>query len=450
MKSLLFQRMGQIVQYAVPICSTNLLAIAALFFVTMMLAQLGKTELAAFAIANVCNITVAAFLNSCLYSTSILIGQHRAGKDNLAVASLMWNSVWLSIFLGLVGACLLWFMDKFLLLIGEPKVLVDSTVIYFHFAALSMIPMLLGSAVAQIYNGLGRPFISTIIIGLRLPVTLYFCYELILGHYHLGLAGASLGMLMAQVISLLIVIIYMRFSSVWSYFQLKVQRWDLSKIKQLFNIGIHIGLQFLGELTAISGATFLLGYLGDVALASSQIVSQYAIPFVMIILGVSQALSIRVSEAVGRKEYDAVYSYTHAAFWMVTGMLVLFSVVYSIMPSELMSFFINIDDPNNQGLIHLTHWFLVILMPTLFFDGIKNVLTGTLRGLKNVKAPMIIGTLSLWFVGLPACYILGIVCQEGPIGLRLGFSFGYVTGALILWFYYRKFKTMIGATSNLA
>ncbi len=440
--TLLFQRMGKIVQYALPICTTNLLAMAVLFFVTMMLSHLGKTELAAFAIANTCNITLSAFLNSCLYSTSILIGQHHAGEDRHEVGSIMWNSVWLAILLGLVGMVLMWDMDKFLLFIGEPHELVDYTSTYFHYSAYGMIPLLLGAAIAQMYNGVGKPFIATIILGIRLPITLYFCYELILGHYHLGLGGAALGLLAAQVFMLIASVIYMRFSFIWSYFQLKINVWDWQKIVQVFNMGVHVGLQFLGELAAISAATFLLGYLGNVALASSQIVAQYMIFLIMIILGVSQALSIRVSEAVGRKEFNTIDSYTTAAFWIVSLILFLCIILYALKPSELMSLFIKVNDPNNAPLIHLTYWFLVIAIPTIFFDGVKNVLTGTLRGLKNVKAPMIIGNVSLWLISLPLCYLMGIFFKGGPIALRIGFSIGYIIAAISLWFYYQRFKAI--------
>jgi MATE family multidrug resistance protein len=439
----LFQRMRKITQYAIPICTTNLLAMSIFFFVTMMLSHLGKNELAAFAIANTCNITLTAFLNSCLYSTSILIGQHNAGEDKQEVASLIWNSIWLALLLGLVGMVLMWDMDKFLLFIGEPHELVDYTVTYFHYSAYGMVPLLLGAALAQMYNGLGKPLVSTTILGIRLPITLYFCYELILGHYHLGLAGAALGLLIAQIFMLIISMIYMRFSFIWSYFQMKVNILDWKKIAQIFNMGVHVGLQFLGELAAISGATFLLGYLGSVALASSQIVSQYFMFLIMIVLGVSQALSIRVSEAVGRKEYKIIDSYTWAAFWILFIILLLFIIVYSLIPSELMSLFININDPNNAPLVHLTYWFLLIAIPTIFFDSVKNVLTGTLRGLKNVKAPMIIGNVSLWLISLPLCYVIGIFFKGGPIGLRIGFSIGYAVAAIILCCYYQRFTRIV-------
>lgn len=430
-----------LIQYALPISATNLISMASAFFTTMMLAELGHTELAALAIANTCYITLSAFLNTCLYSTSILIGQHLSAGNKEEVASLIWNSLWLSMFLSLIGAALLWPMDRFLLLIGQSPKLVSYTVDYFHYGALTMIPSLIGSALGQVYNGLGRPLVSSVIVLIRLPLTVYFCYELILGHYHLGLAGATLGLLIAVTLVLFVGLIYVRLSDVWLYLQMKhIKRYHWQKIKELFDVGIHIGLQFLGELGALSIATFFMGYLGSIALASSQIVSQYSILLIMIIIGISQALSIRISEVCGRQEYDLIESYTRAALILTTSIVLFFGIIYLCMPLQMMRVFIDIHDPFNNQLIELTHWLMFLAIPILLIDSVKNIYTSSLRGMKNSKTPMLIGNASLWFVGLPACYFIGIFAHQGPIGLRIGFSFGYIVATVALWIYFGRYK----------
>ncbi len=438
-----------IIHYALPICATNLFSMGAAFFVTMMLAELGETTLAALAIANACYITLSVFLNTCMYSTSILIGQHTSSNNKKAISGIIWNSFWLAMILGILGTALLWQGDKFLLLIGQPKALVDSTTQYFHYAALTLIPILFGSVISQAYNGLGKPVVSTIFVIIRLPLTLYFSYELILGHYHLGLAGASYGLLLAQIVALLLGIIYMRFTSIWDYFSIKgVKYWDWQEIKQVFNLGIHVGLQFLGEISAISVATFFMGYLGSVALASSQVVSQYSVLLVMIILGVSQAVSIRVSEACSRKEYALIDAYNAAALMIICITIALYSVLYLLIPNVLMSAFMDVHDPKNQSLMELTQWLMWIMIPVMVFSGIKDVYTGSLRGLKNSKTPMVIGTLSLWLVGLPLSYLMGIFYQGGAIGLRIGFSIGFLVSAVVVWIYFLKFKKQFQGLSE--
>lgn len=445
------QYINNIIKYALPISATNLISMAGLFFTTMMLSKLGHTELAALSIANTCYMTISAFLNTCLYSTSILIGQHHVAGEKNEVASLVWNSIWLSILLALIGTALIWPMDKFLLLIGQSPKLVSYTTEYFHYAALTMIPAMLSGALGQIYNGLGRPFVSSVFVMIRLPLTVYFCYELILGHYHMGLAGATLGLLIALVILLFMGIIYARFSNLWAYFLIKsVKYWDWQKIKHIFDIGIHIGLQFLGELSALSAGTFLMGYLGSVALASSQITAQYSVLIIMIIIGISQALSIRISEVCGMEKYNDIQHYTQAALLLTIGIILFFGFVYLLIPQSMVDVFIDTQDAKNTRLIQLTHWLMALSIPILLIDTVKNIYTSALRGLKNSKTPMLIGNACLWFISLPACYVIGIYWHQGPVGLRIGFGLGYIVAAIVLWRYFGQYREAFVANAQSA
>jgi Na+-driven multidrug efflux pump len=85
----------QILHYAVPICTTNILGIAASFITTIFLAKLGKIELAALAIANTCYITLSAFVGTCLYSVNILVRQNRISGNKQAAACIAWNGIFM-------------------------------------------------------------------------------------------------------------------------------------------------------------------------------------------------------------------------------------------------------------------------------------------------------------------------------------------------------------------
>ena len=103
-----------------------------------------------------------------------------------------------------------------------------------------------------------------------------------------------------------------------------------------------------------------------------------------------------------------------------------------------MSIFINVTDADNTQLIQLTKSMLIASIPILFMDGLRNILTGSLRGLGNTRTPMIIDILGLWLVGLPLSYFFGFTMGYGPVGLRVGFMLGYFVSAMNLLIFYRK------------
>ena len=62
----------------------------------------------------------------------------------------------------------------------------------------------------------------------------------------------------------------------------------------------------------------------------------------------------------------------------------------------------------------------------------KIVGEGALRGLKEMTSPMVISLLSIWLVGFPAAWLLGIYWEMGPSGLWYGMVLGMAVAAMLM------------------
>lgn len=83
--------------------------------------------------------------------------------------------------------------------------------------------------------------------------------------------------------------------------------------------------------------------------------------------------------------------------------------------------------------IRLAIYFFAIAGVVLFVDGIRNLISGALRGLHDSSSPMKIGIICLWLIALPMCCCVGFVFHGGPVGLRIGFSSGFLIAAVLLF-----------------
>ncbi len=425
--------------FALPISASSVIMMLTSFVSMMIVALLGKDELAAGALATSTVMTILTVTTTILYAVGILISHRRGQEKNQAeIGLIIKNGFWLALLLAFPAAAALWHVDKLLLLFGQSPHLVAITRDYFHFAALSTFPSLVNAVIAQFYAGIGKPRYTLWLAIISLPLTIILSFGLILGRFGfpmLGLSGITCATLIVQTVLLLGVVslLYWQEKINNSPYQLfkKLHHLDWSICKSIFTLGLPIGMQFGGELAAMTGATYLMGHFGATALAASQIVSQYTMIAIVLLMGITQALSLLTSEAYGRKDISLVKEYIQASIVLLVFVGVFVSVIYLSFPKTLIEFYMS-SKTVDAHLVYLTTVFFAINSCLIFVDGIRHLLSGTLRGLHDSRGPMRIGIIAMWFVSLPASYLVGTVLHGGPIGLRLGFFSGFVFATTLL------------------
>ena len=75
----------------------------------------------------------------------------------------------------------------------------------------------------------------------------------------------------------------------------------------------------------------------------------------------------------------------------------------------------------------------LILIGALFqiSDGVQAVGLGTLRGITDVKVPMIFTFVAYWVIGLPAGYYIGFILEQGAVGVWIGLLIGLTIAAVV-------------------
>jgi MATE family multidrug resistance protein len=107
-------------------------------------------------------------------------------------------------------------------------------------------------------------------------------------------------------------------------------------------------------------------------------------------------------------------------------------ILFWTLPGQIVSLYLDTANPANAVVVNLAKTLLGVAAMFQIVDGIQVAAAGALRGLKDTRVPLLIGTLAYWGIGLPCGYILGMVWGFGGVGLWWGFAIGLAVAAGIL------------------
>lgn len=299
----------------------------------------------------------------------------------------------------------------------------------------SLIPMLLFMTLKQFTDGLEFTRTAMLLSLLSLPINIFLNWVLIFGNLgfpRLELIGAGYATLVTRTlmfIALLAVVLYHR--TFKRYMAVAKTQWYLSRktFGELLYIGIPSSLQIGMEAGAFAVSSIIIGTISAKALAAHQIALSCASFTFMVAMGLSQAGSIRCSNAFG--------NYNWAKIMLIGKGNILTAMGYGIFCMLLFASFHKIIPTwfnNNFDVIIEASTLLLLASVFQISDSIQTVCAGLLRGIKDVKIPTFFVVLAYWVLGLPIGYILAFNFGLGANGIWLGFIIGLTFSAITLCF----------------
>jgi multidrug resistance protein, MATE family len=224
----------------------------------------------------------------------------------------------------------------------------------------------------------------------------------------------------------------------------KIKPVDIHLIKKLINIGLPSGFQYLLEVGAFSFGAIMIGWIGAKQLAAHQIAISLASATYMVILGIASAGTIRVGDAVGKKSTEQIRSAGFSAIGLASAVMLTFAVIFFLCRKILPAFY-----NTNPEVIEIASVLLIIAGLFQLFDGLQATGIGVLRGLTDVKIPLLISILSYWVIAMPISYLLGFVFNFGAVGIWVGLLLGLATlGITMLFRFNNKSKKIFSDEIN--
>jgi MATE family multidrug resistance protein len=416
-----------LLRLAGPILVAQLAVMGLAVIDTMMAGRLSANDLAAVAVGASIYVSVYVAFMGTLQALTPIAGHHYgAGRFDEIGVDLV-QTLWLALFLTLIGVAVLAWSDTWLQLAGAPPEVAQVAAKYLNAVAFGL-PAALGTRTFVALNAaVSRPHVSMTIHLLALlakvPLNTLFMYGA--GPIP-ALGGAGCGVASA-------VLSYMTFAlsfSVWRfdphfarYRAPASLRPNWQRLRELLRLGAPSGGSLLIEVTSFTFIAIFLVRLGAETVGGHQIVANLISVLFMLPMALGVATGVLVAQSLGA---DAALTARRAAYRgfaaAALGGIVCLSIVWPLREKIVAAYS---SDPKVAAVaLHL------IGLACVFhaFDIFQGVAGSVLRGYKVATAPMLIHGVSLWGVGLGGGYMLAF---NPPAGWPFDGAFSFWLAAAV-------------------
>ncbi len=378
---------------------------------TLMVGQLGTTELAAVGMSTSVMFLINSFFIGFFESVKILVSQATGADESRLARQAGWQGLYLAIPAGLLVIGLAFLSSQIFHLFGGPEHIQRLSAAYFVLRLWASPFWFVTLALASYYQGTGNT---------RLPmrVNIFMCVlNVILSQVMIfgfgsfpayGVMGSAYATVISDFAGMLIILTYfVKHAGVDFAIRFNIAR-------KLLGLGIPVGIRWLLD---VGGWTFIVGMIarqGEAPLAANQIATKIMSLSLLPVYGISEATCILTGQCTGAKDFPALNrSYWSAIQISVTIMLIT-GLLFLLVPMPLVSLF----QKNTEVLILATQ-ILMLVGGYQILSAFSLVTAGALNGTGDTKFTMVLIMLSTWLVNVPCAYLFGVIFEMGAFGMWL-------------------------------
>ena len=399
---------------------------------SIMVGRIGPVPLAAASLGNslIFLILIIGIGSSIVVSplVAILVGGKRYSECGIYFRQSLLVNIVLSILM--IGVIVIGV--NFIYYLNQPPEVIELAIIYMSIVGFSAFPLMIFQTFKQFIEGLSVMKPAMVISLLANIINAFANWVLIFGKFgfpELGLAGAAWATFLSRVFMVVVIMIYVMRNEKFKQYDVtfRFRGLNFPIIKKILSLGLPSGFQYFFEVGAFSFAVIMIGWIGANELAAHQIAINLASISFMAVLGISQAASIRVGNAMGEQNIVNVRKAGFTGIILGASIMSLAGLTFILLNNFLPTLYIN-----DEVVISIASRLIIIAALFQLSDGIQAVGIGVLRGLTDVKGPTIITFVAYWIISLPIAYVLAFKFNLGVEGVWIGLLIGLTASAFML------------------
>lgn len=410
---------------------------------TAMVGSVGEEAVAAAGVSTSVFFLLTVFGFGLSTAVSPLVSMAAAKKDYAETAGILRGAYRATVIVSVIIQVLLLALSFQFGVFRQDETVTALAAGYLQIISFSVLPMILFLSAKQFSDGLSFTWSSMIITLVAIPMNAFFNWLWIGGNWGfeaMGLNGAGYATLLTRVAMMVAMIWYVHRSKDLHVFVFQKPKLVKTFSVKVLKMGIPSGFQYFFEVAAFGGAMIMAGWIGVAEQAAHQIAINTAALTYMAATGIAAAGGIRVGAAFGNFSHNDVRVAGKAAILLGAGWMLFCGTLLAIFRFQVGEFYID-----NGEVQYIAARLLIIAALFQLSDGIQVIALGILRGISDVRRPMLITLFAYWVIGLPVGYYLGFVAGHSIEGIWVGLLLGLsVSAALLYWRFNKltnKFKT---------
>jgi len=369
---------------------------------------------------------ISFFLGTAQY-LNVFVAQYSGSGRPQRVAAALWQGIYFSVLSAVALAGLSFLAEPLFELGGHPIEVQVLEAVYFKVLCLGSGILIVGTALSCFFSGRGQTRLVMIITMIGTLFNIPLDYALINGIWifpEWGILGAAIATVMSWLlVALIFVLLVFTKENDLSFKVLTHRAVEADLFGRLMRYGIPSAIQFSLDIFAFTFFIFMVGRIGKVELAATNMVFSINSLAFMPMMGFSLGTSTLVGQALGRNRADDAIAATKATIHIVLG--------YIFLPQPLLALFRprHLAPENFAPIVSIGIILLRFVAAYIFFDALYMVCIGVLKGAGDTRFIMFsIGVLSL------AIMIMPVYIGVEVFGAGLYYAWSCATGFVFFLF----------------
>jgi len=382
----------------------------------MFLTWYSPEAIAAAMPAGILNFTIMSLFIGTAGYVNTFVAQYHGSERFERIGPSLWQGIYISLVGGLFLVLLSPFSASIFHFIGHAPAVREQEIIYFRILCLGAAPPIMSSALAGFFSGRGESWPIMWVNSLATLLNIALDYAFIFGHWgspEMGIKGAALATVLSGCFSVLLYLVLLsrrRYNRIYS----TISGWffDRELFTRMLRFGLPNGVQFMLDMAGFTVFILLIGRLGTVELAASNIAFNINTLAFMPMIGFGIAISVLVGRYLGEDNPGLAGYSAWSGFQLTLLYMGLVSLSYVLFPEIYISAFAARADPESfKPIRDIAIVLLRFVALYSIFDTMNIIFASAIKGAGDTRFVMfMIVSLAMGGLAIPS-YIAIIVLK---------------------------------------